>query len=117
MPETDTSEPRTEQQENPAVYKTRIVRSGPGTQDAGVNHFTDVEEAKRWLEGYYEIRFDKTPGEWEADRHDDERWHMRPEEVSGSRAVVRRITIREDAAELLDRLEDTMAEINGGAEA
>lgn len=106
---------KSERTERP-VYKTRIVRSSAGLEDAAVNHFHDLDEAKKWLEGYFEIRWGLTPGDWEeSEICGNERWHIQPEDADDCRGVVREIEMREDADELLETLEEIMADMEATA--
>lgn len=96
------------------VYRTRIVQNGEQWSDTAVNHFADPAEAKRWLEGFFEIRFDVEVSEWEESEKQT-KWSAYPTGFDG-RGVVMGCEVKQEAEPLLETLRETWAEVTGGAE-
>ena len=88
------------------VYQTRIVLPEFDGETA-LNHFSDPEEAKAYLEGYVETRWKVPAGEWNAEQSADEKWSMYPGDLD-ARAVVMGHRVHESADDVLQRLEATV---------
>jgi hypothetical protein len=96
------------------VYQTRVVSQTPGIQDSARNVFADPDEAKEYLEGYVEIRFEAKPGDWRREQSADEKWSMYPDGFEG-RAVVMGVPLRRnDVDDLLEQTQEIVDQLGAG---
>jgi hypothetical protein len=89
------------------IYTTRIVHQDFHTNDVANNRFTTERDAKKYLEGYIDVRYGLPAGEWEADELVDEKWTMQLPDLD-ARAVVRRARLWTDAEVPLSRLRESL---------
>jgi len=95
------------------VYRTRIVFRG-GRDESGLNHFSDPDEAKRYLETYLKERYNIQPAEWRAEQSADEKWSMRPDDLDG-RAVVMGCPVHHSADEPLEAMRNVLRKMEEAA--
>lgn len=93
------------------VYKTRIVHKKPALQDDARNIFEDPDEAKKYLEGYLDVRFNAEVGEWREENSANAKWSTYPDGIDG-RAVVMGLQLRKDADELIEKTKEMVEDLN-----
>jgi len=89
------------------VYRTRIVKSGFLNGQKAINHFSDPDEAKRYLETVIEERMDCVTVDWTREQSADEKWSMNIP-ASDERAIVMGCPLHESADEPIEAMRETL---------
>lgn len=96
------------------VYRTRIVSRDFQRADRAINHFSDPDEAKQYLEAYIEEALDAVPTEWRREESADQKWSMGIAPKQGYRAVVMGCPVYDSADEPLSKMRDTLGVMADG---